>query len=228
MIVIQNRTFRNVLRWMIPFICIPLLTFIGSWILKGKYYLPVAMLGAFLSFMLFVAGFEKKRTGTRRIVIVSVMTALCFIGRFLPFLKPMIAITIITAIYLGSESGFLTGALSALLSNFYFGQGPWTIFQMMTWGMIGCIAGMFAESLKKNQILLLGYGVISGVLYSFSMDIWTVLWYAGEFDLTLYRSALVTAIPYTFSYILSNLVFLSLLKKPIGEKLERIRIKYGI
>ncbi|MBR1555577.1 MAG: ECF transporter S component, partial [Oscillospiraceae bacterium] len=69
---------------------------------------------------------------------------------------------------------------------------------------------------------------ISGVLYSFSMDIWTVLWYAGEFDLTLYRSALVTAIPYTFSYILSNLVFLSLLKKPIGEKLERIRIKYGI
>jgi len=228
MIVMQNKTCRNVLRWLIPVLGIPALTFIGSWILKGKYYLPVAMLGALLSFLLFVAGFEKKRTGTRRIVIVSVMTALCFIGRFLPFLKPMTAITIITAIYLGRESGFLTGALSALLSNFYFGQGPWTIFQMMTWGLLGWLAGILAEPLKRHRSLLLVYGVTAGILYSFCMDIWTVLWYAGEFDSTLYASALVTAIPYTLSYILSNLIFLTLLEKPIGEKLERIRIKYGI
>ena len=228
MIVIKNQKLRHLLRWMIPFIGIPLLTFLGSVILKGEYYLPVAFAGAFLSLILFASGFEKKKTGTRRIVIVSVMTALCFTGRFIPLLKPMIALTIITAVWLGRESGFLTGALSAVLSNFYFGQGPWTIFQMLTWGLIGYFAGIFAEPLKNNRIILFSYGIISGIFYSFSMDIWTVLWYAKGFDWGLYRSALVTAIPYTISYVVSNLVFLSLLMKPFGEKLERIKIKYGI
>ncbi len=228
MLIIANRTCRKLFRYGIPLFGLPVLTLIGSVVLKGRYYLPVAMLGALLAFLLFAAGFEQKKIGTRRLVAVSVMTAMCFIGRFLPLLKPMIALTIITAIYLGRESGFLTGSLAALLSNFYFGQGPWTIFQMLTWGMIGWFAGLFSGILKKNKLLLLGYGIISGILYSFSMDVWTVLWYAGEFDWGLYRSALITAVPYTISYVLSNLLFLYFLKEPFGQKLERIRIKYGI
>jgi len=228
MIYIQNSVSRNILKKLIPFLLFPLLVFIGSVILKGEYYLPVAMIGAVLSMILFASGFEKKKTGTRRMVIVSIMTALCFIGRFLPILKPMIALTVITAIYLGSEAGFLTGALTAILSNFYFGQGPWTIFQMLAWGMIGYIAGIFAESLKKNKLILIFYGIIAGIFYSFSMDIWTVLWYAKGFDWNLYGSALITAIPYTISYVISDIIFLILLTPVFGEKLERISIKYGI
>ena len=60
------------------------------------------------------------------------------------------------------------------------------------------------------------------------MDIWTVLWYAEGFSWKLYQSALITAIPYTLSYMVSNVLFLLILSKPIGDKLARIKIKYGI
>ena len=66
-----------------------------------------------------------KEMTSRRMVLVAIMTALSIAGRFIPMFKPVTAISIITGAYLGGGSGFLVGALSALLSNFYFGQGPW-------------------------------------------------------------------------------------------------------
>ena len=228
MIVIKSRTLRNTIKVAVPFIIVPALAFAGAIAFDKKRHIIISLAIAVFALLLFAAGFEKKSTGTRRQVIVSVMTALCFIGRFIPFLKPVSALTIITALYLGSESGFLVGAMSAVLSNFYFGHGPWTAFQMLAWGMIGLFAGILAEPLKRNRLLLLAYGLAAGLAYSFIMDIWTVLWYAGRFDIKLYISALGTAIPYTISYAVSNVLFLSLLAKPFGEKLGRIKIKYGV
>lgn len=228
MIMIKNKTHRKIIRWAVPFAAIPLLALIGAVTFEEKRNILLSMAAAFLALILFASGFEKKSTGTRRIVIVSVMTALCFAGRFIPILKPINALIIITALYIGSEAGFLVGALSAVLTNFYFGQGPWTVFQMLAWGMIGYIAGILADSLRKNRKFLLFYGTITGIFYSCIMDVWTVLWYAGSLNLKLYVSALVTAIPYMLSYIASNLIFLSLLAKPFGQKLERIKIKYGV
>ena len=228
MILMKNKNTRNFIRWTVPFVAVPLLAVISAAAFEEKRNILISVAAAFLALLAFAAGFEKKTTGTRRIVIVSVMTALCFAGRFIPFLKPINALTIITALYIGSESGFLVGSLAAVLSNFYFGQGPWTVFQMLAWGLIGYVAGILAEPLKKSRKLLLIYGAITGILYSFVMDIWTVLWYAGTLEPGLYLSALVTAIPYTLSYVASNLIFLSLLSKPFGEKLERIKIKYGV
>ena len=75
---------------------------------------------------------------------------------------------------------------------------------------------------------MLLYGVIAGVAYSFIMDIWTVLWYAGGFDLKLYTAAIVSAIPFTLLYAVSNVVFLLILQKTVGNKLNRIKIKYGV
>ena len=99
---------------------------------------------------------------------------------------------------------------------------------MLSWGLIGLFAGIFSEPLKKQRALLLFYGVISGIAYSFIMDIWTTLWYSGEFDTSFYLTALGTAIPYTGSYAVSNFVFLFFLAEPFGEKLERMHIKYGV
>jgi len=227
-ILIKNRTLRGVIRASVPFVIVPALTIAGVVVFDSRQHIIVSLAIAVSALLLFAAGFEKKSTGTRRMVIVAVMTALCFAGRFIPFLKPITALTTITGMYLGGESGFLVGALSAVLSNFYFGQGPWTAFQMLAWGLIGLFAGIFSSGLIRSRIALLTYGVISGAAYSFIMDIWTVLWYAEGFSTKLYISALVTAVPYTASYIVSNLLFLSLLAEPFGEKLGRIKKKYGI
>ncbi len=228
MIVIKNKGVRNALRIILPFAVIPALVVLSGTVFKGKQYLLISALIAVFSLLLFAAGFEKKKTGSRRLVLVSAMTALCIVGRFIPFFKPITALTIITAIYLGPESGFLVGALSALLSNFYFGQGPWTAFQMLAWGMIGLISGYLAAPLKKSRILLLIVGALSGILFSIIMDLWSVMWYAGELNLTLYKAGLITALPHTALYTVSNLVFLWFLAKPFGEKLQRVKIKYGV
>ncbi len=171
---------------------------------------------------------NKKRIRTRRIVLIAILTALSTAGRFIPVIKPVCAITIITGMYLGPLSGFLVGAMSALLSNFYFGQGPWTVFQMGAWGLIGLVSGLISKPLKESRIILLLFGALSGIVFSLIMDVWTVIWYMRSFDISYYLTAITAAIPYTLSYVISNMIFLYMLAKPIGEKIERIKIKYGV
>ena len=228
MIVIRSKRIRNALRIALPFIAMPALVLVGAMVFSERQHLIVSLGMACMALLFFLTGFEKRKTGGRRMVIVSVMTALCIVGRFIPLFKPITALTVITAMYLGGEAGFLTGALAAALSNFYFGQGPWTPFQMLAWGFIGLIAGWMANPLKKHRWLLLLYGVLAGVAYSLIMDVWNVLWYGGGFDWTLYAASVATALPHTLLYAVSNFVFLFFLARPFGEKMERIKVKYGV
>ncbi len=195
-------------------------------------YIGWSVLIMILTIAVFFIRFEKKKVRTRRLVIVAVMTALSILGRFifaaLPAFKPITAIVIVTAIWMGPDCGFMVGTLTALISNFYFGQGHWTPFQMLAWGFIGLTAGLLSKPLKKNMVLLAIFGALSGVFYSCFMDIWTVLFYEEGFVWTLYKAALITAIPYIISYAVSTVVFLLLIGKPFGEKFDRVINKYGI
>lgn len=225
--VIKNERLRRVLKYALPFAVIPAAVVLGA-LFAGKHYAIVILLITILSLVLFAAGFEKKRTGNRRLVLCAVLTALSVAGRFIPFFKPVTAISTLTGVYLGGESGFLVGAMSAVISNFYFGQGPWTPFQMLSWGLIGLFAGLFCRWLKKSRILLGIYGVISGVVFSILMDVWSVLWLSGEQGIGDYVAVIKAAVPFTILYCVSNVVFLVLLAPGFGSKLERIKMKYGI
>lgn len=229
--VIRSARLRRSLGVLLPFVLIPAaVLFFALGPGRGHYALST-LLVTVMALIVFLCGFERRRTGTRRLILVSVMTALSVLGRFIfaaiPGFKPITAVVVITAVYIGSEAGFLTGALSALISNFYFGQGPWTPFQMLSWGLIGLFAGLLARPLKGSRLLLSLYGVLAGAAYSFIMDVWTVLWYNGAFSPALYAAALGTALPYTVMYAVSNVIFLNLLARPFGEKLHRVRVKYG-
>lgn len=230
-LLIRNARLRKFLGIALPFVLIPVLVLFFAFGPLRRHYALASLLITFAALLLFSCGFERRKTGTRRLILVAVMTALTVAGRFIfsviPAFKPITAIVVITAIYIGSEAGFLTGALSALISNFYFGQGPWTPFQMLSWGLIGLFAGLLSRPLKKSRILLSIYGLFSGALFSFIMDVWTVVWYNGSFDAALYTAALAAALPHALMYALSNVVFLNLLARPFGEKLARVKIKYG-
>lgn len=225
---IRNARVRTILRYLIPFGLIPALVAVSALVFDGQRYLILSLGIAVLALLLFMAGVERKNIGSRRMVITAIMTALAVFGRFIPVFKPITAICVMAAMYLGAEAGFLCGSLSVLISNIYFGQGPWTPFQMLGFGLIGLFAGYTAEPLKRSVALLLGYGVLSGIAYSFIMDIWTVLWYSGGFDVNLYLAALLSALPFTALYAVSNVAFLLLLRKPVGNKLSRVKIKYGV
>ena len=231
LLLICSARLRKILGIALPFVAIPAVVLCFALLSSGDNYALASLLVTLLALVLFSCGFERRKTGTRRMIHVAVMTALSVVGRFvfmaIPGFKPITALVVITAMYLGGEAGFLTGALSALISNFYFGQGPWTPFQMLSWGLLGLLAGFLARPLKRSRILLSLYGIFAGVAYSFIMDVWTVLWYNGGFNPALYVAALGTALPYTIAYAVSNVIFLNLLARPFGEKLERVRIKYG-
>lgn len=231
LLLIRNAKLRRILGIVLPFVAIPAVVLCFALLSSGDNYALASLLVTLLALVLFSCGFERRKTGTRRMILVAVMTALSVVGRFvfmaIPGFKPITALAVIMAMYLGGEAGFLTGALSALISNFYFGQGPWTPFQMLSWGLLGLLAGFLARPLKRSRVLLSVYGIFAGVAYSFIMDVWTVLWYNGGFKPALYVAALGTALPYTIAYAVSNVIFLNLLARPFGEKLERVRIKYG-
>ncbi len=225
--VIKNARVRTILRYLLPLVCMPAVIALGMATLDARYHMIVTVAVLMLSLLLFLCGFERRLVGVRRQVIVAVMVALSVAGRFIPFFKPITALTTITGMYLGGETAFLVGALSAVISNFFYGQGPWTAFQMLAWGMIGLLSGWLSPLLKKSRVALLIFGFLSGVAFSAVMDIWTAI--SGDgFSWPVYLAALTTALPHTALYCVSNVVFLWICARPFGKKLERVKIKYGV
>jgi len=199
---------------------------------ETRLYLIISIFIAISAVVSVLARLDKRKTNVRRIVLISVMTALSIVSRFIfaaiPAFKPMAAIIILTGMYLGCEAGFMCGALTAFLSNFYFGQGPWTPFQMLAFGTIGLVAALLASPLKKRRLVLIIYAIFAGIFYSFFLDIWTMLWTYNGLNFEGYVAALISAVPYTLLYAASNVVFLLLLEKPFGKRLGRIIHKYRI
>lgn len=211
---------------------IPAVVVLGTLLFREKYYAWMALCVAVLACLPLFYSFEHKNNSAAELTVLAVLVALSAMGRFvfawLPGFHPVTAITVIVAIHFGREAGFALGALSALVSNFYFGQGPWTPFQMFSWGGIGLLAALVARPLKNSRVLLCGFGALAGVLYSALMDIWTVLWADGGWNLARYVAAVATALPTTVAYILSNVLFLLLMARPMGDKLERLQQKFGL
>lgn len=228
----QRKNLKRLISYIILILCIPAVILLGNFVFKDKQYAFISLAVALLSCVPFFLSFEQREQNTTRLILIAVMTALSVAGRLLfsvlPGFKPVTAMVIITAMYFGSEAGFMTGALTAVISNFYFGQGPWTPFQMFTWGLIGLLAGLMSEQLKKSKIVLFTFGAVAGILFSLLMDIWTVLWWDSTFNFSRYGTAIISSSGYTILYAVSNVIFLLLLAKPIGTKLERIKDKYGI
>lgn len=169
----------------------------------------------------------------RRNVIIAVLTTMGVVGRCIfapiPGFKPVTAIIIISAVYIGEESGFMVGSFIALVSDLVFGLGPWTPFQMVAWGLIGYAAGMkFIADRKNNMFVMIMVSAAGGIFYSLFMDVWSVISITGVFEIKKYLYYIGTSLPYMGIYILSNVIFMLLLKNSIGEKLERINKKHRI
>lgn len=108
-----------------------------------------------VSIGIFFASYEASRPRLRDIMPTVVLAALAAAGRILfapiPDFKPVSAIAIIAGVAFGRKSGFMVGALAALASNFFFGQGPWTPWQMYAWGLVGYGAGLLAMVPAKRR-----------------------------------------------------------------------------
>ena len=177
----------------------------------NRRYNFISIILVFLSCLPFYFSYENRKPHTREVVVISIMVTLSICG-----------------MVFGQEIGFLCGSLSAFASNIFFGQGPWTPFQMMALGLIGLVAGILNKNnWLENKVLLVCYGIICGIGYSLFMDIWTVLSLDQVFNIYRYIAVIVTAIPTMFVYIISNVVFLLILVPVLLKRFQRIKLKYG-
>lgn len=213
-------------------LAVPMTVILSYTALKNQRYDIASLIVAIISTLAFILSFEKNSANGKLVTIIAVLVALSVAGRFvfapIPFFKPVTAIVIIAGVYFGGESGYIVGAFSALISNFYFGQGPWTLFQMMVWGLIGLLSGLLAKYITKNRFTLSVWGILSGIVYSMTMDIWTTISMDGEINIGRYLLFVSSSLPVMAVYAVSNVVFLLLLARPMGRKIERLKSKYGI
>ncbi len=101
---------------------------------------------------------------------------------------------------------------------------------MAVWGLIGFIAGVLNKRslLEKNKVLLYSFSAIAGVVFSLVMDIYTTINLDSLFTFQRYISLVVASVPVMLSYVISNVIFMIIMNKPIGKKLKRIKQKYGV
>lgn len=229
----KSEILKKIISVVILFVAIPLTVTLGVWLFMDRKYNVISLIVAFLSCVPFFIRFEKGKNGVRELVVIAVMTAFSIIGRLifapLPGFKPVTAITVISGIALGPEAGFLVGSLTAVVSDFFFGQGPWTPFQMFSWGVLGFLSGvLFFKKEKPNKIMVCLLGAVGGVIFSLIMDIWTTLSLDGIFLWTRYLVNVVSALPFMAIYAISNVIFLLVLTEPFLSKLNRLKKKYNL
>ncbi len=204
--------------------------------LSGKeFYYPMTVLIIVAALVPFFVSFEKSRPTARELVVLACMSAIAVASRAafyaLPTVKPLCAIVIITAVSLGPQTGFICGVISMFASNFIFGHGPWTVFQMLGMGAVGLLAGLVFRNKKiaaNRLILSLTGGVISFAVYGAIVDISSVMMMATDFSIKQILAIYASGIGFNLSHAITTAVVLFVAGKPFIEKLDRIKTKFGM
>ncbi len=216
-------------------LAIPLTIFIGVTYLQDQKFLFISLLVMLECMIPFFLVFEGRKPKARELVILAVMCAIAIAGRaaiyILPQFKPVLAIVIITGIAFGGESGFLVGAITMLVSNIMFQQGPWTPWQMFAAGIIGFIAGVLFKKglLSRNRASVCVFGFIATVIiYGGIMNFESAVMSNAVNDTKMIIAFFISGFPFDIVHGLATFTFLFFGAEPLLEKLDRIKIKYGL
>ncbi|MBR4656100.1 MAG: ATP-binding cassette domain-containing protein [Oscillospiraceae bacterium] len=214
---------------------IPLTIFIGVYYLSGRRYYFIAMLILLETMLPFFLVFEGRKPQARELVVIAVLCAIGVVGRgaffMVPAFKPVLALVIIAGVAFGGETGFLVGAMTMVASNVLFGQGPWTPWQMFSAGIIGFLAGVLFRKglLRRTRVSLCIFGAIATVvIYGGIMNPAAALMYTETLNWNLLLTYYVSGIPVDLIHASATVLFLWLAAEPMLEKLDRIKVKYGL
>ncbi len=214
---------------------IPLTLFLGQFYLAGRKYYFISLMILLECMIPFFLIFESRKPQTRELVIIAVLCAIGVAGRaaffMLPQFKPVAALTIIAGVAFGGETGFLVGAMTMLTSNILFSQGPWTPWQMFCMGIIGFLAGVLFRKgwLRRSRGSLAAFGALSTLLiYGGIMNPASALMWTNELNGKILMTYYLSGFPMDCIHASSTGLFLWFVAEPMLEKLDRIKIKYGL
>jgi len=216
-------------------ITIPLTIYLGIHLFDDRRFYFISMLVIFQTMLPFILVFEGRKPQTRELVVIAVLCAIAVAGRgaffMLPQFKPVVAIVIIAGVAFGGESGFLVGAMSGFLSNMFFGQGPWTPWQMFALGIIGFLAGiLFRKGLIARTPVPLAVfgGLATFIIYGGIMNPASVLMLQPSPTTAMFIAYYLQGIPFDLVHAAATVTFLLIISQPMLEKLDRIKVKYGL
>ena len=193
-----------------------------SWQMASFSLLTLVVAGGF-------AWYERSRPPARALALVAALAALAVIGRlaFAPFpnVKPTTDIVLLSGFALGGAPGFCVGAVAALVSNFFFGQGPWTPWQMAAWGGVGVAGALLARLVRGRELGRLPLALASAaaaLAFGAVMDVyqWTL---AAEQTLASYIAVAARSLPFNAAHVVASIVFCLLIGPPLVNALRRYR-----
>ena len=198
-----------------------------SWQLASFSVLVVALAAGF-------AWYERSHPSARVLALVATMAALAALGRIafapLPNVKPTTDIVLISGAALGGAPGFAVGALAALTSNLFFGQGPWTPWQMAAWGGVG-IAGALLHRVLRGHIGRVALATacgLAGLAYGAVLNFSTWATYTGDHSLGAYTAIAGTALPFDIAHAVGNVAFALAFGPALLHALERFRRRFEV
>ena len=217
-------------------LCIPLTIFAGIMYLGNQHYNITALLVLLECMLPFFLVFESRKPKARELVVIAVLCAIGVAGRsaffMLPQFKPVLALVIIAGVAFGGETGFLVGAVTMLASNVLFSQGPWTPWQMFSMGIIGFLAGVCFRKglLRRSRGSLATFGAFAAVIiYGGIMNPAAALMYSSQsINWEVILAYYVSGLPMDLVHAAATVIFLLIAAEPMLEKLDRIKVKYGL
>ncbi|MFM7247381.1 MAG: ECF transporter S component [Actinomycetota bacterium] len=176
-----------------------------------------------------LALYERGRTGSREIGLVAVLIAAASAGRVLfaavPGAQPVTAIAIIAGVALGPRAGIAVGAGSALVSNAFLGQGPWTPWQMLLWGLAGLAGGLLAPALRRSRGALVALGVAVSLVFGALMDVWQLAAFGPALTVTAFAAVHVRAIPFDLAHAIATAAILGLAGPSLIALVDRSAVR---
>jgi len=175
------------------------------------------------------AWYERERPPARVVAVVAALAALAVVGRLafaaIPNVKPTTDIVLFAGYALGAIPGFAVGAVTAIVSNIFLSQGPWTVWQMAGWGAVGVAGAFLARFLRgrePSRFTLAAVCGVAGLAFGAWMDVyqWTL---AARQDLDTYVAVAGTSLPYNIAHAVGNVVFCLLIGPAFLRALARYR-----
>lgn len=212
---------------------IPLTIWVGGKLPGRSYYLTstLVLLEVMAPFFL---SFESRNPQARTLVVIAVLCALAVAGRVvipLPYFKAAFAIIFLSGVAFGPESGFLVGATTALVSNFFYGQGAFTPWQMVAYGAMGLVAAwLFHGKHRSKNIWLMALAASATVMVVVGplLDTCTVFLALTEITWPGAKAIYLSGLPVNGSQAVATFLMVRLLGNPLLEKLDRVKRQYGM
>ncbi|HXR13290.1 MAG TPA: prenyltransferase/squalene oxidase repeat-containing protein [Solirubrobacteraceae bacterium] len=203
-----------------------------SWPLASFGLLALALAGGF-------AWYERSKPSSRTVAVVASLAALATLGRIafapLPNVKPTTDIVLIAGYALGGAPGFAVGAVAAVASNIVFGQGPWTPWQMLAWGLVGLLGAAIARRRRRRPLPRLAMALIcaaAGFGYGLVLNFSTWVTFSGQHTLAQFLVIEGEAFPFDLAHAVGNLIFFlafgPALIRVLGRFKARMDVSWGL